>query len=114
MPGTPPDVTALLKDAAARLGAAGVPDAGLDAERLLRHVLAWDRATLLTAGHASVAEVQRERFLELIAARALRRPLQHLIGTQAFWRHEFLVTPDVLIPRPETEILVEAALARLS
>ena len=42
-----------------------------------------------------------------------RAPLQHLIGTQAFWRHEFLVTPDVLIPRPETELLVEAALAAL-
>jgi release factor glutamine methyltransferase len=42
--------------------------------------------------------------------RAARRPLQHLTGTQAFWRHDFVVTPDVLIPRPETEILVEAAL----
>lgn len=39
--------------------------------------------------------------------------MQHLLGTQAFWRHEFRVTPDVLIPRPETELLVEAALGRL-
>ncbi len=45
--------------------------------------------------------------------RADRRPLQHLIGVQAFWRHEFEVGPDVLIPRPETELLVEAALEGL-
>jgi release factor glutamine methyltransferase len=53
------------------------------------------------------------RFLSLTEERARRRPLQHLTGTQAFWRHEFLVTPDVLIPRPETELLVEAALEAL-
>jgi release factor glutamine methyltransferase len=49
----------------------------------------------------------------LTEERARRRPLQHLTGTQAFWRHEFLVSPDVLIPRPETELLVEAALEDL-
>jgi release factor glutamine methyltransferase len=53
------------------------------------------------------------RFLALVEERARRRPLQHLTGTQAFWRHEFLVTSDVLIPRPETELLVEAALGVL-
>jgi release factor glutamine methyltransferase len=53
------------------------------------------------------------RFHHLVEARATRRPLQHLTGVQAFWRHEFLVSPDVLIPRPETEVLVEAALERL-
>jgi release factor glutamine methyltransferase len=46
----------------------------------------------------------------LVEERARRRPLQHLTGTQAFWRHEFQVTSDVLIPRPETELLVEAGL----
>lgn len=46
--------------------------------------------------------------------RARRRPLQHLTGTQSFWRHELRVTPDVLIPRPETELLVEAAIGVLS
>ena len=48
-----------------------------------------------------------------MAARARRRPLQHLTGTQAFWRHEFVVGPAVLIPRPETEVLVEASLGLL-
>ena len=51
-----------------------------------------------------------DRFSSLVAERARRRPLQHLTGTQAFWRHEYLVTPDVLIPRPETELLVEHGL----
>jgi release factor glutamine methyltransferase len=52
-------------------------------------------------------------FREAVEQRSRRRPLQHLTGVQAFWRHEFLVTPDVLVPRPETELLVEAALRRL-
>jgi release factor glutamine methyltransferase len=77
-------------------------------------VLGWDRARLLTDGDSVVPSAERERFRWLVGMRATRRPLQHLIGTQAFWRHEFLVTPDVLIPRPETEILVEAALQRLA
>ena len=53
------------------------------------------------------------RYLPLVEERAARCPLQHLTGTQDFWRHEFLVTPDVLVPRPETELLVEHALAAL-
>src|SRR5258708_23345845 len=52
-------------------------------------------------------------FRSLVQKRGRRRPLQHLTGRQAFWGREFLVGPDVLIPRPETEILVEAALGRL-
>jgi release factor glutamine methyltransferase len=62
------------------------------------------------------AEIEPEaalRFRTLTEARATRRPLQHLTGTQAFWRHDFLVSADVLIPRPETELLVEAGLAAL-
>ena len=49
-------------------------------------------------------------FEAAVAQRARRRPLQHLTGHQAFWKHDFIVTPDVLIPRPETELLVETAL----
>lgn len=54
-----------------------------------------------------------ESFRALLDERARRRPLQHLLGSQAFWHHEFVVNGDVLIPRPETEVLVEAALLRL-
>jgi release factor glutamine methyltransferase len=57
-----------------------------------------------------LASQAESSFLALVASRAARRPLQHLTGRQWFWRHEFLVSPDVLIPRPETELIVEAAL----
>jgi len=101
---------ALLREAAAALEAAGVPAADWDAERLLRHVTAWDRAALVANPDAPVADDDAARFRGLVARRAAREPLQHLVGAQAFWRHDFLVTPDVLVPRPETEVLVETAL----
>ncbi|HEX6070828.1 MAG TPA: peptide chain release factor N(5)-glutamine methyltransferase [Longimicrobiaceae bacterium] len=99
-----------LAAAASRLGEAGIEHAEADAELLLRHVLGWDRATLVASGDDPLPEQQRLRFGWLIDARAARQPLQHLTGTQAFWRHDFVVGPDVLIPRPETEVLVEHAL----
>lgn len=95
------------------MSAAGVPNAALDADLLLRHVMGWDRATLLAETRAEIGEQAAARYLALVEERAHRRPLQHLTGVQAFWRHEFHVTPDVLIPRPETEVLVEAALGLL-
>jgi release factor glutamine methyltransferase len=99
-----------LRRAEQRLREAGVPDPAVDAERLLRHVLGWDRAAIIARGAAALPATEEPRFFALVDERAARRPLQHLTGTQAFWRHDFVVTPDVLIPRPETEILVEAAL----
>lgn len=104
-------VVEALRQAEERLRAAGVPDPGLDAELLLRHTRGWDRAALIARGDQPLSETDEKRFFALVDQRAARRPLQHLTGTQAFWRHEFLVTPDVLIPRPETEVLVETALA---
>ena len=102
---------ALLREAAAALRDAGVPSPEWDAERLLRHVAGWDRAVprrrarlaRRPVGGGALPRARRP-------ACARRVPLQHLVGTQAFWRHEFLVTPDVLVPRPETELLVETAL----
>jgi release factor glutamine methyltransferase len=99
-----------LRQAAQTLAAAGVPDALLDAELLLRHLLGWDRARLLAGAREPLADWRHAAYTALIAERAARRPLQHLTGTQAFWKHEFAVTPDVLIPRPETELLAETAL----
>jgi release factor glutamine methyltransferase len=84
-----------------------------DAELLLRHVTGWDRARALAQPEAEVPPEALSRFRALVEERARRRPLQHLTGLQAFWRHEFLVTSDVLIPRPETELLVEEGLALL-
>ena len=104
---------ALLREAAQALRAAGVAAADRDAERLLRHVVGWDRAALVARPDSAIPAGAESQFRALVARRARREPLQHLVGTQAFWRHDFLVTEDVLIPRPETELLVEAALELL-
>ena len=106
-------VAALLFDAAATLAAAGVEAPDRDAERLLRHVLGWDRARLIAHPEHDVPAELAASFGALLARRASREPLQYILGTQAFWKHEFLVTPAVLIPRPETEILVETSLELL-
>jgi release factor glutamine methyltransferase len=103
-----------LERATVTLREAGVPTPELDAELLLRHVLRWDRARVVAEGRSSLPEEAELRFLALVSERASRRPLQHLVGTQAFWKLDFLVSPDVLIPRPETELLVEEALRFLS
>lgn len=104
----------LLAEAEATLAAAGVEAASWDAERLLRHVLGWDRAELLARPEAEVAPAAADRLRGLVRERARRVPLQYLLGVQAFWKHEFVVSPDVLIPRPETELVVEASLAWLA
>jgi release factor glutamine methyltransferase len=103
-------VAQALRQAEQRLRDAGVPEPALDAELLLRHVRGWDRAAVIARSADTVPAAEERKFFALVDERAARRPLQHVTGTQAFWRHEFLVTPDVLVPRPETEILVEAAL----
>jgi release factor glutamine methyltransferase len=97
----------------ARLREAGVDAPAHDAEVLLRYVLGWDRARLLTDASAPLPADQEATYRRHVGERAARRPLQHLTGRQWFWRHEFRVSGDALIPRPETEILVEAALGRL-
>jgi release factor glutamine methyltransferase len=102
-----------LHQSTARLRSAGVDSPEHDAEVLLRHVLDWDRSRLIADGAAPLAPEDETSYLRLVDERARRRPLQHLTGTQWFWNHEFRVTPDVLIPRPETELLVEAALELL-
>ena len=103
-------VGAALARAAAVLGDAGIATARLDAELLLRHLAGWDAAALIVRSNDELPLETLDRFEQLVAERARRRPLQHLTGGAHFWRHEFRVTPDVLIPRPETEHLVEAAL----
>jgi release factor glutamine methyltransferase len=106
-------VAELVAEGARALRNEGVPAPEWDAELLLRHVLGWDRASLLASPAAPVGEGLEREFRGLVARRARRVPLQQLIGFQAFWKHEFRVTRDVLIPRAETELLVEAALELL-
>lgn len=105
------DARTLARDAVARLVAAGVPDPGRDAELLLLHVLGTTRARLHADPGRPVEAGAARVFQEMVARRAARVPIQHLTGTQEFWSLPFEVTPDVLIPRPETEHLIEAFLA---
>lgn len=102
----------LLTDAIARLRAAGIEGAPRDARLLLAHALqiGADRLTLVLPG--PVAPAQAERFDAAIAARACHQPVAQIVGQRQFWGRSFLVTPDVLDPRPETETLIAAALAQ--
>ena len=109
--GAPDTARALAREAAARLAAAGVPDPESDAELLLRHVLSTGRAALHRDPERPVDAMAAAAYRALVTRRAARTPIQHLTGVQEFWSLAFEVTPDVLIPRPETEHLVEAFLA---
>ncbi|HMD32455.1 MAG TPA: HemK/PrmC family methyltransferase, partial [Candidatus Acidoferrales bacterium] len=90
-----------------------MPSHGLAAEILLQHVLGRDRAWLYAHPEEEVAEGEAQHFLKLVARRAAGTPTQYLTGKQEFWGIEFHVAPGVLIPRPETEHVVEVALQRL-
>ena len=89
-------------------------EARLDAELLLRHVLAWDRATWLTRQDEPVAPDTATAFAALAGRRAAREPVAYLRGVQEFYGRGFAVGPGVLIPRPETELLVEEGLAAIA
>jgi len=87
--------------------------ASLDAELLLAHVLHKSRAWLYTWPEHKLDEKQAEQFNRLVQRRAQGEPVAHLISQQAFWSLSLQVTADTLIPRPETELLVEKALERI-
>lgn len=109
----PADVRSALKEGMARLRAANVPSATLAAELLLMHTLGRDRTWLYTHPEAPVESAAAKKYLALVSRRAAGEPTQYLTGKQEFWGLEFAVSPAVLIPRPETEHLVEVALERL-
>ncbi len=102
----------LLARAAGRLRGAGSPSAGLDAEVLLCHVLGVDRAWLYTWGDRQASTLERARFEALLAARAAGQPVAYLTGEREFWGLRLATDPSTLIPRPDTETLVEAALEK--
>jgi release factor glutamine methyltransferase len=108
------DVRTTLKQGLARLRDEHVPSYTLAAELLLLHALGRDRTWLYAHPEEQVPSADAERFFALIARRAEGEPTQHLTGKQEFWGLEFEVTPDVLIPRPETEHVIEVALDRLA
>lgn len=97
--------------ATARLRAAGVPDPARDARLLLAHAAQVDAARITLIAPEDIAPEIAERYDALISLRAVRVPVSHLIGERAFYGRRFKVSSDVLDPRPETETLIEAALA---
>lgn len=107
------DVRGALREGMARLRTADVPSHALTAELLLMHALGRDRTWMYANPEAAIDTAAVEKYFELIARRAAGRPTQYLTGRQEFWGLDFEVSPAVLIPRPETEHVIEVVLERL-
>ena len=101
-------------EAARVLHTAGIVEARQEAASLLSHLLGGNRTFVIAHGEDLLSVDQLTAFQRLISRRVLREPLQYITGHQEFFKLDFEVTPDVLIPRPETEIVVEAALDLLN
>jgi release factor glutamine methyltransferase len=95
------------------LRSAGIESAELDVRVLLAHAIGWEPARLFAAAHEAVDGTAHSRFSDAIARRAAGEPVARIVGKKEFWSRAFSVSPDVLVPRPETETLVEAALRAL-
>lgn len=103
----------LIRQTAARFREAGVPDPEVDASVLLGHVTGRAPLSLRLDTDFEPDEGQLAAYASLCGLRVTRRPLQYLLGVQRFWGRDFHVDERVLIPRPETELLAERAVARL-
>ncbi len=100
----------LLQFACARLEQAGVENQEIDAMLLLGHCLGKSRTALYLMAEEELDAECEEKFLSFLQRREQREPLAYILGVQEFWSLDFLVGPDVLIPRPETELLLEKAI----
>jgi release factor glutamine methyltransferase len=107
-------ISAAIDKAARRLREAGVDDPRREAGSLLGFVLGQDRAYLIVNAAKLLSRSEAAQFEEVVDRRARREPFQQITGHQEFYGLDFIVTPDVLIPRPETELLVETAFGFLS
>jgi release factor glutamine methyltransferase len=105
-------VDQLLREGARRLGGLG-GSPRLDAELLLAHALGQSREELYRSLFSSVPGETEERYVGLLGERETRRPVAQLVGKRDFWTFTLAVTGATLVPRPETELLVERALARI-
>lgn len=101
-----------LQEARTALASAS-PTARLDAEVLVRHATGLDRAALIARDDQHLTVSQETHLRQLLARRQQGEPIAYLVGSREFWSMDLMVTPDVLIPRPETEHLVEEALQHL-
>jgi release factor glutamine methyltransferase len=104
----------LVAHARQRLAVAGIAqaEANLDARILAEHALGWDAARFFTDGTEPAGAEFEGRYRHLVERRAAREPMAYIIGRQEFWGLSFDVSPATLIPRPETELIVDAALER--
>ncbi len=96
------------------LRTAGTPEPARDAKVLLAHSLGKQKTFLIAYPEFELTDEQQTRFRGVIERRAGREPLQHILGRQEFYGRDFRVSPDVLIPRPETEAIVELAVSFLA
>lgn len=103
-----------LTTAIARLTEAKVPSPRMNAELLLRFILDVDRAYLYAHPECELSAEEQARYDEVLRQRASGIPAQYITGHQEFWGMDFIVTPAVLIPRPETEHLIETVLELLT
>lgn len=108
------DVAEALTSASRSLDAAGVADPRREAASLLAYVLDRDRVFLIAHPEYVLNESERERFDSVVSRRSAREPFQYIVGYQEFYGLNFATRTGVLIPRPETEILVEAAISNLA
>ena len=104
-------IAEVILEAAQTLRQSGVSDSRREAGSLLQHVIHRDRTFIITHAEDLISSAELQNYRECVVRRAEGEPLQYITGRQAFFGLDFEVTKDVLIPRPETELLVETALA---
>lgn len=115
MSSTPPGAlpsAPTLREAQTLAAMAGLP--ALEARMLLTHVTGLTRTQLITRDGEALGAAQRDAFATLLARRLAGEPMAYLLGEREFFGRTFRVTPDVLIPRPDTEVAAETALARIA
>ena len=103
------NIRQIYSDAVHILDAAGIPEAETEARLLIQHAAGLDTTAFLTAFDSRFPECRRKTLAELLGRRAGREPLAYLLGRKEFFGREFDIDARVLIPRPETEMLVELA-----
>src|SRR5512132_273644 len=99
----------------ARLVAGGIhaDEAAIDVDVYARTILGWDRATLLQNLRQPAPAALEPQFSEWVARRERREPTAYIVGAREFWGRQFRVTAAVLVPRPETEFIIEEALVQI-
>ncbi len=97
-------------EAAARLQAAGCESASLDASLLLAHIMGISRQSLILEGNKILNNKETDSFIHAVERRAKKEPIAYIIGSKEFWSLDFFVTRDTLIPRPDSETLIEVSL----